>query len=376
MRRVVILQEYVPAYRQSFFEELIRLGRLSSVEISVVAGSASTDQRRRQDDAQANFVVKIPQREFRIAGKRIVIRKSESVCANADLVILEQARRNIDAYFHLMRRRRPYRIALWGHGRDYVKPTSRIDGALSNMLTSRADWFFAYTNEGSRAVQKSGFPAGQISVVKNAIDTHAIIKLHESISESDVTSFRDAHNLTKNVAVFVGGLDNSKRIPFLLKAAHLAHRADPSFRLLVIGAGRDQAIVEREARNNQAVVFTGPLHGREKATAILAAKVMAMPGRVGLVAVDSFAFGRPLVTTDWPWHAPEYEYLTNNVDCVVAPDEVQAFSASLLSLMNDDERLILLQKNCLSKSSEYSTEAMAERFLRGILGALRMEDSN
>lgn len=376
MRRVVILQEYVPAYRRSFFEELIRIGRLKGVEISVVSGSASTDQLRRQDDAKANFVLKIPQREFRFAGKRLVIRKTASVCANADLVILEQARRNIDAYFHLMRRRRPYRIALWGHGRDYVKPTSRIEGALSNMLTSRADWFFAYTNAGSLAVQESGFPASQISVVKNAIDTRAIIRLYESISESDVASFRRAHNLTENVAVFVGGLDDSKRIPFLLKAAHLAHRVDSSFRLLVIGAGRDQAIVEREAKNNGAVVFTGPLHGREKATAVLAAKVMAMPGRVGLVAVDSFAFGRPLVTTDWPWHAPEYEYLTNNVDCVVTSNEVSAFSAALLSLMNDDERLNLLRQNCLSRSSEYSTEAMAERFLRGILGALRMKESN
>lgn len=375
MKRVVILQEYVPNYRQPLFEHLIRLGEENGISIRVAAGLPEGTQSRRGDSAESDFVRPIRQREFRFAGRRLVFRQIGSYLENADLVILEQARRNVDAYRLLIPRRRSAKIALWGHGKDYIKSSSVVERYLQNFLTKRCDWFFAYTESGADAVRSLGLPSNRITVLRNSIDTAAIIEQSSSNTEADLTAFRDSYGLTNNVAVFVGGLDDSKRIPFLLEAAQVAHSLDQTFQLLVIGDGRERALVEESAARSAAVIYAGPIFGTAKTTALLAAKVIAMPGRVGLIAVDSFASGRPIVTTNWPWHAPEYEYLKSGSDSVVTENDSRSYGENLVALMNDESRIAQLQNNCRDKARHYTIEAMARRYFDGIDSALRVGGS-
>lgn len=370
MKRVVILQEYVPKYREPLFEELIRLGEDSGISIQVAAGRPEETQSRRGDLTALDFVVPIRQRELRIAGRRLVFRHIGHHLANADLLILEQARRNIDAYRLLIPRRRSPSIALWGHGKDYVKSNSIIERYLQNFLTKRCDWFFAYTDSGAAAVRNLGVPSNQITVLRNSVDTKAIIDQSSSKTDAEINSFRVSHGLTNNVAVFVGGLDESKRIPFLLEAAQVAHSLDQSFRLLIVGDGNERGRVERASAMSEAVVYAGPIFGAAKTTALLAAKVIAMPGRVGLIAVDSFAAGRPIVTTNWPWHAPEYEYLEPGIDSVLTEDDARTYGENLVAIMNDTSRLAQLQRNCRDKADSYTIEGMARRYFEGIEAAL------
>lgn len=372
MKRVIILQEYVPKYRVPLFEKLIRLGEDRGISIQVAAGQPQGEQSRRGDLAGLDFVLPVRQRELRVVGRRLVFRRIGKYVADADLVILEQARRNIDAYRLLIPRRRSSKVALWGHGRDYVKKNSLIERLLQNFLTSRCDWFFAYTNSGAAAVRSQGVSPDRITVLRNSIDTTAIVNHSIANTDADLDAFRTAHDLTKNVAVFVGGLDESKRIPFLLEAAQVAHSIDQTFRLLVVGDGTERALVEEAAAKLEAVVYAGPIFGEAKTTALQAAKVIAMPGRVGLIAVDSFAAGRPIVTTDWPWHAPEYEYLETSVDSLSAENDAKSYAETLVAVMNDEARLALLQSNCRKKADLYSIEAMAQTYLDGIDAALRI----
>lgn len=370
MKRVVILQEYVPKYREPLFKRLIQLGEDGGISIQVAAGRPEGIQSRRGDLATADFVLPIRQRELRIAGRRLVLRQIDPFLENADLLILEQARRNIDAYRLLVPRRRPTKIALWGHGKDYVKSNSFIEKYVQNFLTKRCDWFFAYTDSGATAVRSLGVPSNRISVLRNSIDTRAIMDQSSSQTDADLEAFRFSHGLTNNVAVFVGGLDESKRIPFLLEAAKVAHSLDQTFRLLIVGDGSERGRVEEASAMSEAVVYAGPIFGPAKTTALLAAKVIAMPGRVGLIAVDSFAAGRPIITTNWPWHAPEYEYLAPGIDSVVTADDARSYGENLLAVMNDKARLTQLQSNCGDKADLYTIEAMARRYFEGIEAAL------
>lgn len=374
MKRVVILQEYVPTYRRPFFEALIRLGQENNIRIDIAAGQPTGKQSQRNDLATADFVTPLSQYELRFAGRRLVFRRTAHVIHGADLIILEQARRNLDTYQLLGRRSRPYQVGLWGHGKDYVKKSTRAERVLQRYLTKRSDWFFAYTELGAEEVRSFGFPSDKITVVRNSVDTVEIRSLARVITTADIASFRSLHGMTDNTAVFIGGLDETKRISFLLEAAAAAHKLDDTFRLLIVGDGPARHAVEDASGCSESVLYAGALLGRSKTLALLASKVIAMPGRVGLVAVDSFASGRPIVTTDWPWHAPEFEYLSPGANSVVAEDN--DFAKELLSLMNDEPRLARMQNDCLSRSSEYTTDAMASRFFRGIAQALGEERSN
>ncbi|WP_082575948.1 glycosyltransferase family 4 protein [Arthrobacter sp. Soil762] len=367
---VVILQEYVPQYRVPFFRRLIELGAENGIDIQIAAGTANRNQHQRQDSVPAEFTIPISQTEVRIANTRLVFRRVAPVISTANLVIMEQARRNIDAYWLLLSPWQRRKICLWGHGRDFVTSPSWIKRQAMSRLTRAADWFFAYT-EGSRdSVVSSGYPLAQTTVVQNSIDTADLQNDMSRISPAQVGDFRREKQLSHLTAIFVGGLDESKRLPFLFEACRHAFRMNENFRLLVVGSGPLRESVERLTETEPWLRYLGPLFGTEKALAIAAADLICMPGRVGLVAVDSFATGRPIVTTPWPWHGPEFEYLEDGKTCVVSAGGEQSYAKALMRLLTDKQELRTMQEACRSAREKYTIEEMAARFFEGIQRAL------
>jgi glycosyltransferase involved in cell wall biosynthesis len=368
--RVVILQEYIPQYRVPFFLRLIELGVENGINIQVAAGSANTKQHLRQDGIPAKFIIPIDQREISIGNARLVFRRVKPVIGSANLVIIEQARRNIDAYWLLLSPWKRRKIGLWGHGRDFVTSPSWIKRQAMVRLTRAADWFFAYT-EGSRdMVVSAGYPVAQTTVVQNSIDTTELQNDISTMPPAQIEDFRRDYGLGHLTGIFVGGLDESKRLPFLFEACRLAFEANEKFRLLVVGSGPLRAYVEGLAEDEPWLTYLGPLFGREKSLAIAAADLICMPGRVGLVAVDSFAAGRPILTTAWPWHGPEFEYLEDGKTCVVSADVVSAYANALMHLLADRQQLQTMQQACSSAVGNFTTDEMAARFFEGIQRAL------
>jgi glycosyltransferase involved in cell wall biosynthesis len=374
MQTVVILQEYVPQYRVPFFERLIALGDANSIKIKVAAGQANDKQDKRQDGVVASFVTPIRQREFRLGKRRIVIRETRPVIQCAELIIMEQARRNLDAYQLLLSPWRNQKICLWGHGRDYVASPSRLRRILLTRLTNAADWFFAYTEGSREAVVGAGFPASHTTVVRNSIDTRELQDQLLEISQEEIAEFREEYGLTGSTAIFIGGLDESKRLPFLFEAGKQAYEKDADFRLIVIGSGPHKDYVENLAHDAPWLTYLGSQFGRNKALAIASSAVICMPGRVGLVAVDSFAAARPIVTTTWPWHGPEFDYLTDGQTSVVAADNEEAYAEALVSLLQDKTRLLAMQNSCRDSQADYSVDAMASRFFEGLQRELSTRD--
>lgn len=370
--KVVILQEYVPGYRVPFFENLRDLGEQDQVEIVVAAGAPGPSQRTRSDAVGLHFQETVKQREFRLAGRRIVLRRTARHIAGADLVVTEQARRNLDSYRLLLPNgNRATRIALWGHGRDYTRESSALERAINRKLTARAHWFFAYTSQGAASVKESGFPVERTTVVQNSIDSAGLKDDINSLTSCELLQFTERHGLKGRTAIFLGGLDESKRLGFLLLAAEIASGRDANFRLLICGDGDQRALVEDAAAKHHWLTYLGPVVGREKALALAAADVIAMPGRVGLIAVDSFASERPLVTTNWTWHAPEFEYLRDRVNAVVANDNVESYASALLAVLADSKLRERLVDGCISSASSITIETMAQNFMTGIHQAIK-----
>lgn len=115
----------------------------------------------------------------------------------------------------------------------------------------------------------------------------------------------------------------------------------------------------------------GPVHNREKALALQATQVLAIPGRVGLVAIDSFASGRPVITTDWPWHAPEFEYL-NDENSLTTNDTPSDYAHGINELLNNTAGLAKMQETCRAQAPEFTVSEMARRFLFGLGNALAL----
>ncbi len=107
---------------------------------------------------------------------------------------------------------------MWGHGRTYTKRAGRLQERVKQWLTLRSRWFFAYTQGGAQAVIRLGFPAERVTVVQNTIDSTSLRELVAQERENANEEFREKYGLDTATAVFVGGLDASKRLDFLIAA--------------------------------------------------------------------------------------------------------------------------------------------------------------
>jgi glycosyltransferase involved in cell wall biosynthesis len=384
-RRVVVVQPYVPGYRTAFFDHLQARLDTANVALEVLYGQAPSQQAARRDASSCACAVQVPSLRLPVPGGRTLLwRQVFHRAASADLVVLEQALRNLEAYPLLLprligRASRPSPpVAFWGHGRTYTKKTSRLQAVAKDMVTRQAAWFFAYTEGGAAYIASRGFPRDRITVLRNSVDTTELTLARDRADIQGTPEHAEAAALRKRyrlepgrTGLYVGGLDAPKRIPLLLECARRLATSLPGFRLLVAGDGIDRALVEAAASApDSPVVALGHSAGRHVALLGAVSDVMLMPGRVGLCAVDSFALRTPIVTTDWPWHAPEVEYLENGRNAVITRDDPEDYAAGVQKVLNDHSRLKALREACRRDATEYTAEGMAERFCNGLLHML------
>ncbi|MEV6054374.1 glycosyltransferase family 4 protein [Streptomyces sp. NPDC052107] len=383
--RVVVVQPYVPGYRTSFFNHLQAYLDASGVVLEVLHGPAPPQQAARRDASSCVCSVQVASRRLPAPGGRSLFwNQVLSRAASADAVVLEQALHNLEAYPLLAKQlagrvtgRGPL-VAFWGHGRTYTKPVSRLEARAKDAVTRLGRWFFAYTEGGAAHVVSRGFPRDRITVVRNSVDTTEMTAAHARAMRPGTAEFTEAALLCERyglvagrTALYLGGLDAPKRIPFLLECADRIAAELTGFRLLVAGDGAERHLVDKAAsRPGNPVIPMGHVDGPRAALLGAVSDVMLMPGRVGLCAVDSFVLRTPIVTTNWPWHAPEFEYLIDGSNAVVTPDSPATCAAAVTGLLRDPKRLKQLAKACERDAVQYTTEAMARRFHDGVLRVL------
>lgn len=371
-RTVAIVHPWFPQYRAPFFEGLIENQKRSNTNIHVFYGAPPPEWEERGDSLTTSYATELPTRFIRLGGKSLSSKRLSPLFhgPHYDLVILEQAVRNLETY-RLLASRYANRLAFWGHGKSYTLAVSTAQERAKRLLTNRGKWFFGYTEKGVEAAISGGFPRNRTTIVRNSVDTTSLREGIARVSIAATRDFKQRNDLHGTTALFIGGLDSSKRLDFLIEAAHRVHGEVPGFRLLVIGDGAERAKVQRAAEASPVVRYLGPLFGEQKYVAMRASQAIAMPGRVGLVAVDSLASGLPIVTTNWPFHAPEYEYLSAGKTAVVTDDDVMSYARGMADLIRDKERLSKFSARARSEASGYSIDRMIENFAGGIYGALR-----
>jgi glycosyltransferase involved in cell wall biosynthesis len=211
------------------------------------------------------------------------------------------------------------------------------------------------------------YPESRVTVVNNAIDDAGLHGAMQSLAEHDARSIAVSLGCSsEQVALFCGGLYSDKRLDFLLQAAHVIKAAVPDFELMVVGDGPDRQIIEQAAAEHSWIKYVGAKTGPEVAPYLAAAKLLLMPGLVGLVLLDSFIAGCPLVTTEFAHHSPEIAYLQPGVNGVVTRDDVTAYAAGVIGCLQDHTQLESLREGCRTSAQRYSMSAMVENFAAGI----------
>jgi glycosyltransferase involved in cell wall biosynthesis len=365
MQRVLILQELLPQYRVQFYENLRDHLDSKGIQLSLAYGSATQKRAQLKDEASIPWAERVDNRRLQLVGREFNLQWPGSLASNADLLIAEHANKHLYNYYRIARRRLGdnRRFALWGHGANLQASSHEsLEARLKKWTTSQCDWYFAYTRGSAERVIAAGMPEHKVTIVQNSID---------------ISFYRDlAPPRVLGRCVYIGGLHEHKRIPFLLEAGRLAAHENPGFSLDIVGDGPLSPLVRAEASRSRWLRYYGPLFGKDKAEVLKSASLLLMPGLVGLAVIDAFAAETPLITINAPFHSPEIEYLSSANGVLMPSDsDPSDYASSVRHLLANQQEIERLRTGCRESAREYSIGKMVINFAGGIQAALDQPSS-
>lgn len=367
--RLVIVQPYVPRYRTAFYASASALLFAQGIDLQVVVGRRDSD--RHDGDASTPAWVRPDRLENATSGRLRWRSLSGLSLRQTDLLLLEQAIKNLDGYIPLIRQHLGGpSVGFWGHGRSYSSHQARSLASWKQFVTRRAEWFFAYTESGAEAVMEGGFPPTRITTLNNTLDTDGLAADLSAVSNHEVASWAQQLQIDPEfTALFMGGVDGRKDLKYLLSAAEIASQLEPRFTLVIGGSGTDIEHLRAREEAGAPVRVVGRLDGRRRAIALRAASVLCIPSQLGLVVIDSFVSAIPIITRSRRLHGPEADYLEDGVDSVWLEETAspRKFATETLRLMHDPERRDRLCRGSASKAPKYSMESMVSSFVSGVL---------
>lgn len=372
-RRVLIVQAVLKHYRQPVFERMEATLAAHGVQLQVAFSSPNPLEALRQDNAEdgGSYGIKVPAYWF--FGTHVLYQRIIRLAMRADLVVVEQANKYVWNYLLLLLSRLSLkRVAYWGHGRDRRAPQDSFRERLKARLARWSSWWFPYTEGCGTELAALGVDTTRMTVLQNAVDTRQMREDARSITAAEREAFRASLGIGPDdrVAVFCGSLYVAKSLDFLLDAAARLARCVPGFRLLILGDGPDRTLVEAALPQSPWLRYLGPRFGRDKVLAFCASELVLNPGLVGLGILDAFAAGRPFIAGEYPYHSPEVDYLVHGSNGLMLPLQAEPFVAAVRDLLADPARLASMSARALADSHTYTAEAMADRFVAGILAAL------
>lgn len=262
--------------------------------------------------------------------------------------------------------RRRVKTGLWGHIAPYVNAGNPLDLALEKIQLRLADHVFAYAPGGRDFALAAGAPAAKVTTVMNATDTRQLEVAQRSLDPKEAQAFMESHGLRRRrTLAFIGGLDSSKRIDFLAAALDILWTTDPDVRVLVGGIGALSAALDPAVSRGQ-VIMMGYVDAKGQALLGYASAALVMPGRIGLVAVDALVLGLPILTTSWPYHAPEAEFLLEGESRFTSDDNVYAYASLIRKFLSKT----VTQEEKDNHWTYPTIDAMVDNFSDGVMKML------
>lgn len=347
MVTVTIVQDYVPRYRTAFFCGLNTQLAEAGISLRVAGSRPSAIHQVRGDAGDLPFMEYLPRKDIGFGTRRLSYRNLRGILKESDLIVFEQARRNLEVYpLLVIKRSQSCKVALWGHGSDLSVERGILSQNALALITRRSDWFFAYTEASARSAERTGLSPSRITIVNNALDSESLrssIRKDGRVSARKMALEFGLHD--GPVVAYIGALTAGKRIDRLIEIFERAHRQDPRLQFLVAGEGPEVSRVVQAKANGLPVYPIGYAGEAEKAALSVLASGLLIPDQVGLVAIDSFAMGTPIVTSAKGRHGPEHAYLRDGENALLTASctDTNGYVESILRLCRDErlrERLI------------------------------------
>ena len=310
--RVAVVYHFFPHYRQAIIRELQESDRFEYVFVGGAQDPDASGIREYHFDNRAHHkpvpTAKVFHR-FLIQGGlvRLALRR------DLDCIIYFADAQFLTTWISApIARLSGKRVLYWTQG--WTSRDRGVKRLIRKTFYHQANGLLLYGDRAQAIATSEGFDPGQVYVIYNSLDYTLQRSLRQS---SDPEEISGVHGLFQDpaspIALFSGRLVKSARVDMVIDALALMQWP---VNLLVIGDGPELIRLKQAAEERGVeAVFVGSEYDEKRLAAyFMAANVTVSPGKVGLLAMHSLAYGTPVITHDEPdLQMPESEAITPGV---------------------------------------------------------------
>lgn len=358
VKRVVFVQKFVPHYRLPLFELLRERLATQGIEFILVYGRPDPYEGSKIKMEFPEWGIKVRSLIIPLPGRYVYIQGSPRFVKKGDVVIVEHASKLIDNYvLFLLQQVGFLHLCYFGHGHNFQDAHElKIAAYIKKLMVKRISRWFAYTE------------MSVASLTAQDVEPEKIVTVNNSLVRKNLV---DESTVTRNQSdfVYIGGLYADKRLDFLLESAQLVVAKHPEFRLHIVGDGPEADKISKFSSENSWCTYHGSLYNEDRERMLYRCNAILMPGLVGLVAIDSFHFAAPILSTNCGQHSPEVVYLKDGENATILdnPDSTEEFAQAIERQLTDKVWSEKLRQGCRESADVYSIENTADRFIKGIL---------
>lgn len=200
----------------------------------------------------------------------------------------------------IIARLRGKRVLFWTHG--WITPPRGLKGAFRNTFYRLAHGLLLYGHLAKQYGIEAGIRPERLHVIYNSLDYDAQRAARAKVSTDDERALRRELFGSDDVAVALCStrLIAIRRLDLLIEAVARLRAEGMPVVLLLVGDGQERANLERlAAERGVPTHFAGACYDEDRlARYTMASNVTVAPGKVGLTAMQSLAFGTPVITHD------------------------------------------------------------------------------
>jgi glycosyltransferase involved in cell wall biosynthesis len=294
-----------------------------------------------------------------------------------DVVVVPEIIHNLTVWLIVFSRsllRRPVVLFGFGYRPRSSSMGSRLRNVARGLLLRRADSIISYTERGRRDCLDQGIDPSRLFVLQNTVDTEHLRDVASGIDPLIVRETHDRYS-PRLVIAFLGRLVREKHADVLIDAVSMLEARNVDAALLVVGDGPERDALERRASGVDNVHFFGRVYDEvELARLLLASDLLAIPGRIGLTCVHGFSYSLPALTTSEAivQQSPEYDYLKDDVNCLILPElDAEVYATALERLARDRAALDELRAGAEQSADTLTMSHMVEAWVHAVSSADR-----
>lgn len=366
-RTVRFAANWLPQYRTAFHRGVRDTLAARDITYDLSVSQPEARFRGRQDQSTLGWARIRNRRHLRLGGAEVIFDPLVSR-RKVDLLVVELQAKILTAPLQVLasRLRLGPPVVFFGHGSVDRTPSSAAARWYKRTLASAVRGWLVYTDRGAEDLASFGVDPGTIAVIRNTVD---VSELADSYGQRETLAAAADKRLGLGdgpLLLHIGGLERSKRPDLVCEIYDRALRDQPDLQLVIAGAGPEAEACEAWAADRPGAHYLPPQFGEEKSALFHRADLLLHPGKIGLVVIDSFAAGVPIVGAGGQMQAPEFDYLGD--DTAFLADEPDAADLTALVLKACGDQSLIQEKAAAARRSyaDYPMEEMVRRAADGL----------